>query len=388
MSDIFDISDSKSIRRIVIKIGSALLVNPESGRVRDDWLKALAAEVARLMARGQQVLIVSSGAVALGGQRLALDNPRSSLSRAQAAAAVGQIALAHAYEEAFAGQKLQVAQVLLTIGDLEDRQRYLNARATLETLFEFGAVALINENDTVATSEIRFGDNDRLAARVAQLAAADLLVLLSDIDGLYTSDPAKDPDAIHIPLVENITAEIEASAGPSANAGFGSGGMISKLAAARIATESGCNVIIADGREAAPITRYEKTGRGTLFLRHTSVPTARKAWLKTLQLAAGTLRVDAGAGLALKDGKSLLAAGISGAQGPFQRGDFVLVKTDSGETLGRGLVAYTSSECERIMGTRSGEHSALLGYPGRGPVIHRDNFVLDGSEAEKTREET
>lgn len=388
MSDIFDISDSESIRRIVIKIGSALLVNPESGRVRDDWLKALAAEVARLMARGQQVLIVSSGAVALGGQRLALDNPRSSLSRAQAAAAVGQIALAHAYEEAFAAQNLQVAQVLLTIGDLEDRQRYLNARATLETLFEFGAVALINENDTVATSEIRFGDNDRLAARVAQLAAADLLVLLSDIDGLYTSDPAKDPHATHIPLVENITAEIEASAGPSANAGFGSGGMISKLAAARIATESGCNVIIADGREAAPITRYEKTGRGTLFLRHTSVPTARKAWLKTLQLAAGTLRVDAGAGLALKDGKSLLAAGISGAQGPFQRGDFVLVKTDSGETLGRGLVAYTSSECERIMGTKSGRHSALLGYPGRGPVIHRDNFVLDGSDAEKTREET
>jgi glutamate 5-kinase len=384
VSEKFDIADGGRIRRIVIKIGSTLLVDRDSGRVRGDWLAALAAEVARLIARGQQVLIVSSGAVALGGKRLAVNNPRSSLNRAQAAAAVGQIALAHAYEEAFAARELQVAQVLLTIGDLEDRQRYLNARSTLETLFDLGAIALINENDTVATSEIRFGDNDRLAARVAQLAGADLLFLLSDIDGLYTADPRTDPGARHIPLVESFTPEIEAGAGPSANAGCGSGGMISKLAAARTAIESGCNVIIADGRDPAPITRYEETGRGTLFRRHASVPAARKAWLRTLQLAAGTLQVDAGAGVALKGGKSLLAAGLNGAQGPFQRGDFVLVKNQAGETLGRGLVAYTSGECERIMGTKSEQHGELLGYPGRGPVIHCDNFVLDSFEAEQT----
>ena len=205
MSEKFDISDAAHIKRVVIKIGSALLVGRESGRVHGKWLAALAAEVARMKARGQQVLLVSSGAVALGGQRLAITNPRSSLDRAQAAAAVGQIALAHAYEEAFAAEGMKVAQILLTIGDLENRQRYLNARSTLETLFDLGAVALINENDTVATSEIRFGDNDRLAARVAQLAGADLLFLLSDIDGLYSADPEKDPDAAHIPLVDSIT---------------------------------------------------------------------------------------------------------------------------------------------------------------------------------------
>lgn len=384
MSDKFDISDSRNIKRVVIKVGSALLVDRDSERVRGDWLAALAAEVARLTARGQQVLLVSSGAIALGARRLAIPDPRSSLDRAQAAAAVGQIALAHAYEEAFAAEGLKVAQVLLTIGDLENRQRYLNARSTLETLFDLGAIALINENDTVATSEIRFGDNDRLAGRVAQLAGADLLFLLSDVDGLYTANPDENSAATHIPLVESITAEIEAAAGPSANAGFGSGGMISKLAAARTATESGCYVIIADGRDNAPITRFEETGHGTFFMRHTSVPAARKAWLKTLQLAAGALHLDAGARAALKDGKSLLAAGVSSVEGTFQRGDFVLVHSEIGETLGRGLVAYTSAECERIMGTKSGQHGELLGYPGRGPVIHRDNFVLDNFKAEKT----
>lgn len=384
MSENFDISDGALVKRIVIKIGSALLVDRDSGHVRGAWLAALAKEVARLTARGQQVLLVSSGAIALGGQRLAIPNPRSSLHRAQAAAAVGQIALAHAYEEAFAAEGLKVAQVLLTIGDLENRQRYLNARSTLETLFDLGAIALINENDTVATSEIRFGDNDRLAARVAQLAGADLLFLLSDVDGLYTANPDEDENATHIPLVETITAEIEAAAGPSSNAGFGSGGMISKLAAARTATQSGCCVIIADGREIAPITRYEETGHGTLFMRHASVPAARKAWLRTLQLASGSLHLDAGAGAALKDGKSLLAAGIRSIEGAFQRGDFLLVKSESGDTLGQGLVAYTSEECQRIMGTKSARHDELLGYPGRGPVIHRDNFVLESFEATET----
>jgi glutamate 5-kinase len=377
-----EIDNPQRIRRLIVKIGSALLIDGKTGRVRHDWLSALAVEVARLRARGQQVVIVSSGAIALGGRRLDLKDARSTLNRAQAAAAVGQIALVHAYEEAFAAENLQVAQLLLTIGDLEDRKRYLNARGTLETLFKLGTLPLINENDTVATDEIRFGDNDQLAARVAQLTGADLLFLLSDIDGLYTSDLGIDPEARHLPVVNAITAEIEAAAGPSTNAGVGRGGMITKVAAAKIATGAGCHVILADGRQHSPITRYEEGGRGTLFVRQSSPLAARKAWLKSLQLTAGTLEVDTGAAAALLEGNSLLAAGLSRVSGSFGRGDLVVVKGSRGDQLGRGLVAYAGDDCGRIKGTKSAEHEALLGYPGRGPIIHRDNFVLETFDPE------
>ena len=370
------LADTGRCRRVVIKIGSALLVDAASGRLDRGWLAALAGDVARLRARGQEVLIVSSGAVALGRGGLGLTSPSARLEEAQAAAAIGQIRLAHAYEALLAEHTITVAQLLLTIADLENRARYLNARNTVETLMDHGVLPIINENDTVATSEIRFGDNDRLAARVAQLASADLLLLLSDIDGLYSADPRREPAARFIDRVDDITADVAAMAGPPASGGPGSGGMITKLQAARIATAAGCSLAIIDGRQPGPVDRYEKTGRGTLFPARDRAPAVRKQWIGSLMTARGTLRLDAGAVAALKRGASLLPAGITAVDGDFDRGDLVTLAGPRGQAVGQGLAGYKADEARRIAGHKSHEIEAILGYSGRGAIIHRDDLVL------------
>ena len=365
-----------SARRLVVKIGSSLLTEPATGALKRDWLAALARDLAPYHARGVEILVVSSGAIALGGGVLGLINPRTRLSEAQAAAAVGQIALAHAYQEAFAAEGMSVAQLLLTISDLEDRRRYLNARSAVSTLLGLGAVPVINENDTVATSEIRFGDNDRLAARVAQMAGADVLILLSDVDGLYTADPTHNPDAEFIPVVEEITPEIRAMAGPSSLAGVGSGGMITKVAAARIAAGAGCATVLVDGTKSAPVSAFCRTGRGTLFKAKLTPMQARKAWIRGLMAAGGSVTVDDGAVAALKDGNSLLAVGIAHVDGAFEPGDLVTVRAMSGADVAQGLVAYSADDCYKIKGAKTNEIEAILGYCRRSAVIHRDDLVL------------
>ena len=346
-----------------------------AGRVNRDWLETLATDLARLRGRGQEVVVVSSGAIALGRRGLGLPAGKLELEQSQAAAAVGQIRLAHAWKEVLEPHDCAVAQVLLTLGDTEQRRRYLNARSTLTTLLTLGAVPVINENDTVATAEIRYGDNDRLAARVAQMVSADVLVLLSDVDGLYTADPTRDPQARHIPLVERITPEIEAMAGGSAS-DVGSGGMATKLMAAKIAVSAGCHMVIAAGREPHPLARIEAGARATWFLADGSPVAARKQWIAGTLKPAGEIAVDAGAARALGQGRSLLPAGVTAVSGRFDRGDAVVVRGPDGREIARGLCAYSSADAERLCGRQSAELEALLGYRGRDEMIHRDDLVL------------
>ena len=361
-------------RRLVVKIGSSLLVTAE-GQVRRAWLADLVAALAARRAQGQQILVVSSGAVALGARRLKLPKGgRASLEDAQAAAAVGQIELAQVYAELFAGHGVQAAQMLLTLDDLEDRRRYLNVRATADRLVEAGAVPVINENDTVATAEIRFGDNDRLAARVGQAVEADGVILLSDIDGLYTGDPKRDPAATLIPLVPVLTPEIEAMAGGTT--GMGSGGMVSKLQAARIAASGGCHMAIISGKVDHPLARFETQGIGTVFPAPESAPAARKRWLAGRLTVAGTLVIDDGAVTALRQGRSLLPAGVRAVNGGFQRGDVVDIAGPDGRVVARGLAGYPSDEAARLCGRKSHEIEAVLGYAPRAAMIHRDDLVM------------
>ncbi|MBU3672213.1 MAG: glutamate 5-kinase [Sinobacteraceae bacterium] len=362
-------------RRVVIKVGSALLVDAASGRLNRAWLETLVADVVRLHRQGKEVVLVSSGAIALGRRHLGLPKGPLRLEESQAAAAVGQIRLAHAYKELLEQWDLQVAQVLLTLEDSEQRQRYLNARATLSALLARGAVPVINENDTVATAEIRYGDNDRLAARVAQMISADCVILLSDIDGLYTADPHRDPNAQFIPLVREITPQIEAMGGESAS-DMGRGGMATKIIAARIAVAAGCHFCIAAGAPRHPVRRIEQGGRSTWFRPSASPVAARKQWIAGTLKPAGVLRVDDGAARALRAGKSLLPAGVTAVQGRFERGDTVSVQSSDGRELARGIVAYSDSEALRILGRRSEEIPAVLGFAGRDELIHRDDLVL------------
>ena len=372
-------SASKKIqdgRRIVVKVGSALLADQENGTVHRDWLKALAQDVADFRKRGQEVLLVSSGAIAIGRRRLGLAKGKLKLDDNQAAAAVGMVRLAHAYEEVLGDFNITVGQVLLTLDDTENRRRYINARNTLDALLKLGAVPLINENDTVATDEIRFGDNDRLAARVAAMISADTLVLLSDIDGLYTADPRTDADAAIIPEVTEITPEIEAMAG-AAPVGDSKGGMVTKLAAAKVCLTNGCRMVIMDGNEPHPLKRLQDGAEATWFLPSATPKTARKRWIAGALSPAGAVVLDDGAVRALGDGKSLLPAGVVAIEGEFQRGDAVAVKAPDGRELGRGLITYGADDARLIMGYKTSEIEGLLGYRGRDVMIHRDDLVLD-----------
>ncbi len=364
-----------SAKRLIVKIGSALLVDQESGGIRRKWLDALADDVAALRGRGVEVILVSSGAIAVGRRHLGLETGALKLEEKQAAAATGQIRLAHAYQETLARHDITVAQVLLTLGDTEERRRHLNARSTLNALLKFGAVPVINENDTVATSEIRFGDNDRLAARVAAMISADTLELLSDIDGLYTADPRKDKSATHIAEITEMSAEIEAMAG-EAPAGYSSGGMVTKLAAARVAMSAGCRMAIADGRIMNPLQAILDGGQCSWFVPASEPKTARKRWIAGSLKPAGKITVDAGALSALKSGRSLLPAGVIKVEGKFERGDAVIVADPSGNEVARGLSAYSARDAKHIMGHKSREIADLLGYRGRDEMIHRDDLVL------------
>jgi glutamate 5-kinase len=364
----------RDARRLVVKVGSALLVEASSGRLNRAWLESLADDLARAAARGQQLIVVSSGAIALGRRRLGLGAQRLRLEESQAAAAVGQVRLAHAWQEVLGGRGLEVAQLLLTLEDTEDRQRYLNARATVSSLLAMGAVPVINENDTVATAEIRYGDNDRLAARVAQMASADCLVLLSDIDGLYTADPRRDPRAELVPEVRQITAAVLASAtGPTS--AVGSGGMATKIAAAEIALAAGCSLCITSGGRANPLQAVEAGERCTWFVPEATPVAVRKQWIAGTLKPRGRLFIDAGAAAALARGKSLLPAGVTRVSGRFERGDALSVIA-AGQEVARGLAAYSSAEAARIAGRRSGEIEGLIGYRGREELIHRDDLVL------------
>jgi glutamate 5-kinase len=365
----------RQARRVVIKVGSALLVDAATGQLNREWLETLAQDIAALRARGQDVLLVSSGAIALGRRHLKLEPGKLRLEESQAAAAVGQIRLAHAWKDVLERHDLTVAQILLTFGDTEERRRYLNARSTLGTLLKLGAIPVINENDTVATAEIRYGDNDRLAARVAQMMSADCLVLLSDVDGLYTADPTKDPSAQFIPEVPRITPEIERMAGGAASA-VGSGGMATKIAAAKIAVTAGCHMCVAAGREMHPLRRIVEGARCSWFYPTASPATVRKQWIAGTLKAAGEIYVDDGAASALRHGKSLLPAGVVRVAGKFERGDALVVRDREGLEIARGLSAYSSDDAERLAGRKSAEIEALLGFRGRDELIHRDDLVI------------
>ena len=373
ISRLADIADRTECPRLVIKVGSSLLVGKDG--VRRAWIEGLVAEIAAARARGQDVIVVSSGAIALGAAKLGLDKGgRGSLADAQAAAAVGQIALSGLWAELLGAHGLTAAQLLLTLEDLEDRRRYLNATATLTRLLDAGAVPVINENDSVATQEIRFGDNDRLAARVAQAAQASAVLLLSDVDGLYDRNP-KEPGARLLPEVHGVTAEIHAMASSDSASGMGSGGMTSKLQAAEIAELAGIALVIASGLHDAPIARVVQQGIGTLFIPRRKAG-ARKAWLGGRLRLKGTLVVDAGAARALGKGGSLLAAGITDVEGQFMRGDAVVIRGADGRTLAHGLAEYDAAECARICGVQSADQAALLGYAPRSAVVHRDQMIV------------
>jgi len=361
-------------RRLMVKIGSSLLVD-DAGRLRRDWLESLAADLAACRERGQEVIVVTSGAIALGRAALALKPRVLKLEDKQAAAAVGQINLAHAYQASLAQHGLATAQLLLTLGDTEDRRRYLNARSTIEALLRLDVVPVVNENDTVATNEIRFGDNDRLSARVAVMASADELILLSDVDGLYTADPGRDPGAIRLGLVSEITPEIEAMAG-GAGSLAGTGGMASKLVAAKIATRAGCSVIIAPGGAPRPLARLAEGGACTRFPARANPRRARKEWIAGALAAMGVLRIDGGAARALRRGSSLLPAGVTAIEGAFERGDAVIVRDPDGRDIAKGLCAYDADDARRIAGHKTEQIAALLGYRGRDELIHRDDLVL------------
>lgn len=359
---------------IVVKIGSTTLIDAE-GKVRAQWLAAFAEDVAALRKRNVQVIVVSSGAVAMGRKLLGFSPKAIRLEEKQAAAACGQILLVQAWREALEKHGLQAAQLLLTIDDSENRRRYLNARNTLEVLLEQGVIPVINENDTVATAELRFGDNDRLAARVAQMASADTLVLFSDVDGLYTGNPHKDASAKHIPEVREITREIEGLAGASAS-DVGSGGMITKIEAGKIALAAGCSMAIAKGEALHPLKTLEEGGKATWFIASSTPISARKHWISGSIAPAGVIVVDDGAADALKNGKSLLPAGVTTVEGSFERGDAVTIRDARGHELGKGLIAYSSEDAARIIGQKTGDIEAILGFKGRNALIHRDDLVL------------
>jgi glutamate 5-kinase len=361
-------------RRIVIKIGSALLVDRKSG-LKKDWLDAMCADIAELKAKGVEVLVVSSGAIAMGRTVLDLAAGALRLEESQAAAAVGQIALARAWSESLSTYGIIAGQILLTLGDTEERRRYLNARATIDQLLKLGSVPIINENDTVATAEIRYGDNDRLAARVATMAGADLLVLLSDIDGLYTAPPHLDPEARFLDHVAAITPDIEAMAGGAASE-LSRGGMRTKIEAGKIATSAGCAMIIASGKPLNPIRAIGQGARHSWFAPSGTPVTARKTWIAGQLQPAGQLQVDAGAIQALGSGKSLLPAGVRGVIGEFGRGDTVAIVGPDGAEIARGLASYDAGEARQIAGKKSAEIEAILGYPGRAAMVHRDDMVL------------
>jgi glutamate 5-kinase len=363
---------------VIVKVGSSLLVDGASGALRRDWLVSLCADVADLKTQGIKVVLVSSGSIALGRRLLKLPAGELRLEESQAAAAAGQVRLAEAYADIFAQSGIVAAQVLLTFGDTEERRRYLNARATLGTLVELGAVPVINENDTVATAEIKFGDNDRLGARVASMMGADRLVLLSDVDGLYTANPGLDPTATHIAEVSAISDEIAAMAGDSIS-GFGRGGMASKIIAARIATGAGCDTIIAKGETVNPLAAIVRGARHTIFRASDTPAAARKRWIAGVLRPEGVLVIDDGAVRALGEGKSLLPAGIRQIDGRFERGDAVVVRDRQGREIARGLAAYNASDAERIAGKRTVEIEAILGYRGRDEMIHRDDLILTGN---------
>jgi glutamate 5-kinase len=366
-------------RRIVVKIGSALLVDGKTGAIKASWLSSLVDDLADLRVGGAEVIIVSSGAIALGRRSLGLPKGKLKLEQSQAAAAVGQIALAQAWAEALRLRNMVAAQVLVTLTDTEERRRYLNARATLGTLLEQGAIPVINENDTVATSEIRYGDNDRLAARVASMMSADCLVLLSDIDGLYSAPPNQ-KGARFIPEVQAISAEVEAMAGKPVS-GLGSGGMITKIEAGKIALGAGCNMVIASGHAHHPLKLVVDGGRCTWFLAQASALQSRKRWIAGTLQPIGHLVVDDGAATALSRGKSLLPAGVRRVEGSFTRGETVSIVTARGREIARGLVAYDAADAARIAGLKSGEIEKVLGFRGRDVLVHRDDMVLMGGDA-------
>jgi glutamate 5-kinase len=365
-------------RRVVIKIGSALFIDQQTGATNRQWLEGVCADVADMRRAGKDVVIVSSGAVALGRRELNIQG-RLQLEEKQAAAAAGQIVLAHAYQEILRGHGITTAQVLLTLDDSERRERYLNASKTLLTLLGYGAVPVINENDTVATQELRYGDNDRLSARVAQMVSAECLVVLSDVDGLYTADPRRDANARYVEEVTELTREVLDMAGGTGSS-HGSGGMRTKLEAARIAVGAGCRVCIATGRVARPISALLQGGKATWFLPSATPGAARKQWIAGTLKPKGTLRVDAGAERALAAGRSLLPAGVTAVEGPFGRGDAVSVCGADGREIARGLTAYPADEAAQIAGRRSGDIHEILGYSGRDEIIHRDDLVLLGKK--------
>jgi len=361
-------------KRLVVKIGSALLVDRTTGQLRSDWLESLAADVARIRARGTDVVLVSSGSIALGRGVLGLGQGVLALEHAQAAAAVGQVGLAAAYERVLGHHTIKIAQVLVTLEDSADRRRYLNQRATLETLLGFGVVPIVNENDTIATDEIRYGDNDRLAAQVAVTVGADQVVLLSDVDGFYTANPAQDATARRFDVVDQITPELEAMAG-DAGSGLSKGGMKTKVLAAKTATSAGCALCITLGTPDNPLTNLENGANATWFTAPGDPQVARKRWIGAMK-AKGTLVLDAGAVAAMRQGKSLLPAGVTRVTGRFGRGDPVTIAGPGGEVLAIGLTRYTSDEAQAIKGHRSHEIEALLGYPGRAALVHRDDMAI------------
>jgi len=362
-------------RRIVVKVGSSLLVDAQAGRVKEAWLSSLVADIAKLHGEKRDVLVVSSGAIALGRNVLKLPKDVLKLEESQAAAAVGQIALARIWTKTLAEKGLAAGQVLLTLGDTEERRRYLNARSTIAKLLELRAVPVVNENDTVATSEIRYGDNDRLAARVATMLSADLLVLLSDVDGLYDTPPHDNPKAKLIPVVERVTAEIEAMAGV-AGSGLSRGGMRTKIEAAKIATNAGTHMVIASGRTLHPLRAIADGGPSTWFLTPANPVTARKKWIAGSLEPRGTLTIDAGAVAALRRGTSLLPAGVIRVDGNFARGDAVVIRGPDGAEVGRGLVAYDAEDAEKIRGRPSADILSILGITGRSEMVHRDDLVI------------
>lgn len=367
----------KSTRLVVIKIGSALIVDPATGKARADWMRDLAADVASLRAAGTQVVLISSGSIALGRQHLSLPAGAIKLPEKQAAAAIGQVELAQLWSNALQAHDMRTAQILLAPEDTETRRRHINARTTIQTLLELGFVPVVNENDTVTTYEIRFGDNDRLAARVAGMISADLLILLSDVDGLYTKNPHQSEDAEYIPEITQIDEDIMALGG-GANAEFASGGMATKLAAARIATEAGADMVICKGSASRPVTALLDGARYSLFHRRTSPKKARKNWIAGALDPKGQIVVDKGAQSALLKGKSLLPVGILRLSGQFDRGDLVQIINAEGIELGHGLAGYATAEAEKIKGQKSQVIETLLGYEGRAELIHADDLVLRG----------
>ncbi len=358
-------------QKIVIKIGSALLV--ENGALRLEWLRGLAGEVAGLKAQGKDVVLVSSGSIALGRAMLGLGTGVLTLDKSQAAAAVGQIHLAQAYQDVLQAHEMGAAQVLLTLEDSQNRRRYLNTRATLTALLDFGVVPIVNENDTIATDEIRYGDNDRLAAQVASLIGADVLILLSDVDGLYTGDPRDDKTAQHVPMVNEISAQIEMMAGGVGSVGA-SGGMKTKLMAAKIAMKAGCAMVIVEGVE-KPVTHLQNGAKCTWFMAGTNPSQARKRWILAMK-SVGALVIDSGAAAALGCGKSLLPVGVARVEGAFERGDPVDICNDNGDVIAKGLVGYSHIEATKLIGCQSGDIAERLGYPGRAALVHRDDMAI------------